>query len=162
MKRAKTLKYDFSILFVVTVILLLSTVTLCACLVGCADKTDGTLYLLREAYENGFVDKEDIASVAYYHNNSVAYPDKLSVETEKAVKESAAKRLRGGENPITAATADGIKVEKYYGTYGDCCAVIIRDEYLMPPTDVPFYKEEIGGVEICYTGYDIIEIWRSN
>lgn len=38
--------------------------------------------------------------------------------------------------------------------------LIIDDDFVFDPADVPYYTEEIAGEEFEYVGYDVIEVWR--
>ena len=49
-------------------------------LAGCAPEASGDFYSLQEAYEAGYLTKEEIMSIAYYHNGSRVYNEEIMSE----------------------------------------------------------------------------------
>ena len=137
-----------------------------------AEKTEGELYSLYVAYVNGWLTKSDIMSIAYYHNGGRTYneeimseeyeplpktPEVLSNLTELKIKSTAAKDYREKFN-IEDAVADGFTITQYCGTYGDCIAVMMRDDY--SGTAAVVRTVSVAGVKIYYNSGREIQIWR--
>lgn len=136
-----------------------------------AEKSTGTFYTLREAFVNGWLTREDIMSIAYYHNGgrwhneeimSEDYepapkkPEVLSEFTELKIKSTGAKYCRENYD-IAEAEADGITITQYCGTYGDCVAVMIRG-YLHYAQAL--WTDTVAGINIHYSDANSIKIWR--
>ncbi len=118
-----------------------------ACLFcGCGDDVPaGEFYSLQEAYDNGWLTREDLLSVAYYQNHSwgeeqVEYPQKLDLDTEKDLIEVYAKKKN--------MNTEDVRIFSYYGTYNGSYVIDIghRDGIV---TGV-VWTETVGGVEINY------------
>ena len=147
-------------------------------LAGCGPKTYGTFYTLQEAYDNGYLTREDLMSIAYYHHNGREYnektmpedyapipkePPELGEEISWKIREAAAKELQQAETgAVPEAEAEGMSVEKYYGTYNGSVAVIIGQSYYSYPAVEINSWDTIGGVVIHYWSYDRIQIWLEN
>ena len=132
----------------------------------------GAFYTVKEAYENGWLTQEDLLSIAYYHNGGRAYneeimsetyqpapkmPEVLSEETELKIKITATKECREKEN-IKYAEVDGFTITQYYGTYGNCVAVMMIDNY----SDFMTVEltDTVAGVNFYYPYVNLIKIWR--
>ena len=137
------------------------------------EENSGAFYTMQGAYDNGYLTKADLMSIAYYHNGGrkhneeimdEAYtpapktPETLSEVTELLIKRTAAKDYRENHN-INNAEASGFTITEYDGTYGDCVAVIMRDDYSGSAGVVEVLVETIGGVNYYYTGRTI-KIWK--
>ena len=135
------------------------------------NKSTGSLYTLQEAYANGLLTQEDLLSIAYYHNGgrfhneeimSESYqpapkiPEVLSGITELKIKITAAEEYREKRN-IKDAEAEGFTITEYCGTYGDCVAVMMEDEYTL--TSGVIWRDTIAGVNISYYSGRSIKIW---
>ncbi len=139
---------------------------------GCAPAASGTFYSLKEAYDSGYLTREDIMSIAYYHNGGIQcnedimgedyapipkVPSELSEETSKKIRSTAAhgyNKQFSGRN----AAADDFSIVEYCGTYGDCVVVMMTDIY-SAYTDA----EEIGGVadvKIYYRNGNSLTVWK--
>lgn len=141
---------------------LISTICIAFAFGGCnkSVKVSGQFYTLRQAYENGWLNEDDLKSIADYHNNKKTYPIPLSNEEEVAIKETAAFEVRSDErNQRPDAGAEEFFISEYYGVYNDCYAVIIDDSYVMFP-GIDDYWENIGDVSIHYLTPVKIKIWR--
>lgn len=126
------------------------------------ENSTGVTYTLEEAYENGFLKKEDIQKIAYYYDedNKAEFPVALSENVEKAVKNTFAAEYNADGNPSSEATAEDFTVKKFLGYYYKCCVVEADSALWDPaPTDVPNYREEICGVEFHITNYYPIRVW---
>ena len=122
--------------------------------------------------------REDLMSIAYYHHNGREYneeimpedyapipkdPLELGEEISWKIREAAAKELQQAETgAVPEAEAEGMSVEKYYGTYNGSVAVIIGQSYYSYPAVEINSWDTIGGVVIHYWSYDRIQIWREN
>lgn len=146
---------------------------------GCNDSDEiyGELYDLKEAYEAGWLTKEDLMSIAYYHNGGREGNEDLmaedfepipktplSEETESAIKETAANDLRNDKkSPIPDADASKFVILEYCGTYGNCYAVRLNSPYFEFPAVIIDEWVDIGGVvRIHYKSHTLIEIWKQN
>ena len=138
---------------------------------GCSDKPPykiqqegeftphmGELYLLEDAYEEGYITKKDLKMIAYYLNNDKEYPNPLREEVTVCIKETAAEELRNDDVPD--AEAKDITILNYLGFYSGCYAVILRDIYTLEPAMPIETWDIIDGVKFHYYGYHKIEIWK--
>ena len=130
---------------------------------GCGEKENepprGELLGLKAAYDRGLLTEDDLQEIAHYHNDAVVYPESIPDDIAGLIKETYIYRLRS-QNGAEDATVDDIDIKKYYGEYGGAYVVIIDDNFVFDPADVPYHTEEIAGVEFEYVGYDVIEVWR--
>ena len=124
----------------------------------------GEFYTLQQAYDNGWLSKGDLRNIAYYWGGSGQRkgfkptpkdPEELSAETELAIKEDRAHRLReqGTEN----AVADGVRITNYFGSYDGLVAVLIYDNY-SGGADV-IVEKYVGGVKFMYPNSNQILVW---
>ena len=134
----------------------------------------GEFYSLQEAYEQGIIDKQALESIAYYNSGWTREgfapipktPDILSEEVSLAIKKSLLKNLQEREYkyngeityPYANATLDDVKITGYYGTYGDCVAVLTDNGYDMHSGVMRYV--EIDGVKIKYNNSNGILIWK--
>ena len=143
-------------------------------LVGCGSKY-GTLYTLQEAYDNGYLTREDLLNIAYYNGdqerNESALQNfeptpigELSEEISLKIREYVAERYRNdGSEP--AATAENIFIKNYLGCYNGYYAVRFTDnlfqypEWVMDPDD---YVQEVSGIKFCYYKTSMIFLWKDN
>ena len=90
---------------------------------------------------------------------------KIKVQIDVALPRAAAP-VRGivfyGNIPVPEAEAEGMSVEKYYGTYNGSVAVIIGQSYYSYPAVEINSWDTIGGVVVHYWSYDRIQIWLEN
>jgi len=131
----------------------------------------GEFYTLREAFEQNLLSQDDLLSIAYYYNGGresneelmgenfapapkiPEFPDNL---TEKAIRQTFWNKYFESENP-DGITLDDVGIENsYYGTYGDCVAVMVwrAGAYQTVWEDV-----EVGGVHFIYPNNNRILIW---
>lgn len=121
----------------------------------------GAFYTLSEAYNSGYLSKEDLQSIADYLNEEIEFPESLDSEVEKAIKETAAYNIRNRDiEPFPDATAGGIIIVAFYGVYSDNFVIKMRNNYDLHPDDVPSRWEEIGGIQFHFIGYDRVSVWR--
>ncbi len=129
----------------------------------------GDFYTLQEAYNLELLTRDDLKSIAYYHNGTgddesfvplPKTPETLSVETENAIKETRAYDFRNmGTHPIKDAKIEDITIHKYYGTYNDCVAVMMYDYNCYPAV---MRDDSIAGVLFNYSDGNSILIWKDS
>lgn len=143
---------------------------------GCAPQASGTFYTLEEAYEAGFLTRDDLMSIAYYHNGGREHnesimdeeyapkprvPQELSEEMSSKIRNTAAYDYRNDEfMNAPEAVADDFQIIEYCGTYNDCVAIMMTDNYTgytgALRTDV------IAEISFSYNDGNEIKIWREN
>lgn len=136
-------------------------------------KGEGVFYTLKGAYNAGYLTKEEIMSIAYYHNGGRVYneeimsekytpipktPQELSEKTVDKIKENAVYEYNSEQYPKTKATADGFTINQYYGTYGSCIVAIITDIYSDSPGIVGI--ETIANVNLYMNAAYVIKVWK--
>ena len=106
-------------------------------------------YTLREAYDNGMLTKEDLQSIAAYHESGTSPTKALPKSEENKIKEIAAQIVREREtSPVKDAKAEDYSIINYYGTYRIYVVFIINDPYFMHPAVV--VHETIAGIDFVY------------
>jgi len=145
--------------------------------VGCGEKepqvtvspAKGIFYTLEEAYENGWLTKKDLKSIAYYynnyHNDQAPEPNFKLIPKQELSKEKIEEMKRAylQQNYIQAshpnATTDHVTVFQYYGTYNGNCVTFMLDDLF--GYDLHFEAEkEIGG-SIFYD-YVVLKVYYIN
>ena len=144
-----------------------------AVLAGCGPKTYGTFYTLQEAYDNGYLTREDLMSIAYYKNGGRRYnesimpedyapipknPEELSESTSLRICSTAAADWNA-EYPDDDATAEDFWIDHYYGTYGNCVAVMMRDN--LSETTGVVWIGIVADVSFSYNSGKEIRVWRA-
>ncbi len=122
----------------------------------------GELSSLEEAYENGWLTKDDLQEIADLHNANAQCAEQLEEDIAELIKKEAAWKLKNDEeNPIAEAKAEDFTILKYYGVYHQDCYVVMLDEpyFEFPAVDVDEWKE-IGGVRFHITSFYEIRVWR--
>ena len=134
-------------------------------LAGCAPEASGDFYSLQEAYEAGYLTKEEIMSIAYYHNGGRVYNEEIMSEEYTPIPKRNVKKIRStaahGYNerfPDQNAAADDFSINKYCGTYGDCVVVMMTDIY-SNYTDAEWFGE-VAGVRFYYNNGNSLSIWK--
>ena len=69
----------------------------------------GVFYTMEEAYEAGYLTREDLTNIAYYHNEWVPYPETLDNSIAEAIKKTQAEDLR---KDVPEAKAEDIQIIK--------------------------------------------------
>ena len=123
-------------------------------------------YSLDIAYDNGWISRTDLRSLAYYHNQIMKYEDKYFVPIPKdpeVLDEETENRFRLAYRDALVlwdryeVDPDRIHIEKYYGTYSGCIAISITVDYICAYL-ITKWRYYIGGVTFCeYSGQ--IRIW---
>ena len=107
----------------------------------------GEFYSLQTAYEDGLIQKEDLQTVANYHNSNQTI-ELSNAQLVDTIKDLFARELRETSNDFSAITSEEIMLTKFYGVYGNCYIVLLdygynTDEY------VPF-DLEIDGIVFSF------------
>ena len=156
--------------------ILMAALLLCCGIAGCAPQASGTFYSLEEAYEEGFLKRDDLMSIAYYHNGGREYnenimveeytpqpkePQELTEEISLKIRETAAYVYRN-DKYINApkAVADDFKIIEYCGTYNDCVAIMMTDIYT--GYTGALITDVIGEVSFFYNSGNKIKVWKGN
>lgn len=132
---------------------------------GCNNEPPtGTFYTLQEAYDNGFLTKEDLQAVAGYHNKNILCSQSLDETVAKKIKESAAFKLRNQNRPIDYAKADDFVILSFYGCYNGSYVIRLNTPYEESPAVIVDNWVDISdsGVKIHYKSFYLIEIWKEN
>lgn len=131
---------------------------------SCANNS-GKFYTLEKAYTNGWLSIEELQSIAYYYHGSddtslkpiPLYPENLSEETEKKIKRTHLVLIK---EDYPFANINGVHITEYFGTYGDCIAVCVMDDYRkIDVLEIP--ELEIGGVMFYNLTQPGLMIWRN-
>ena len=145
-------------------------------LAGCGNRA-GKFYFLQEAYDAGYITREDLLDIAYYadlgnirdedmepieHTPRPKTPEVLDEKTEKQI-------LKTKGYYIVGRDRDGAKVKKrrirkmimlYLGTYNDYVAAFIQD------TDggglCGGYSYVVSGISFSRSDYGDVVIWKKN
>ncbi len=156
------------------IVALTAAVLLCGGVAGCAPQKAGTFYTVKEAYEAGFLTRDDIMTIAYYHNGGRVYneesmganftpvaktPQELSKETSLQIRNTAAYDYRK-EFPETKAVADEFQIIEYCGTYGDCVAIMMRDDH--SGYSGALGRDVIADITFFYNSSNRMKIWRES
>ena len=116
----------------------------------------GVFYTMEEAYEAGYLTREDLTNIAYYHNEWVPYPETLDNSIAEAIKKTQAEDLR---KDVPEAKAEDIQIIKYYGEYNGNYAVMVDNPYGEYPAVIVDEWETVGGVKFHYRGFNRIVVW---
>ena len=116
-------------------------------------KITGTFYTMEKAYENGWLNEDDLKSIACEaYDCNANYPDnpysgmftstekltkKLETEIKQAYLEEIAK-VRDGDR-------DRVKISHYYGTYNNNVVITISSSYIFEDHFIES-EAEVGGV----------------
>ena len=133
------------------------------CFFGCAAADKTNIFNIKEAYEYGLIDKENLSCLANYYNsiqdNNMLSVDDLDSETIKKIKKAYLNRFI--KKDYFFANINDVCIYAFYGIYGDCIAIDIRDtvrvidvliydEYEID--GIVFYNYTIPGLELFYIG----------
>lgn len=137
---------------------------------GCNDESSkddivnqtGRFYSLEKAFENQFLTKDDLESIAHYLHTSESYLEPLDNKIEKSIKETRVIELlsyafEDGTERYPNANIDEVEVVGYYGKYEDCYAVMLTEHY--HEFGQATRTVEIGGVVFNYRDGNSILIW---
>lgn len=164
MKRIMTNKI---LLNIIVFICLLSMFTACGQKKENLQITEGELFTLEQAYNNGFLSHDDLLSIAYYHQGSIMNaetatdvftpknmePKELSKDIDYSVRQTLVSILNEKFN-ANSFQIDNIVICAYYGTYHD--GVVIRMIYseadTIALTDV-IREDVVSGIKFYYSSY---------
>ena len=134
----------------------------------------GEIYTLNEAYDNGYIDKSDLLSIAYHYHallpltrDGRAYNEDIMdedfvpqamdpLELDDGTKNQIKKTLTTliNSNGTKKINEDDIKIGKYYGTYNGGVAIVV---YYSKSDDIALddvmHTETVQGVNFCYNAY---------
>ena len=114
----------------------------------------GTFYTLQEAYDNGWLNQEQLLSIAYYHQGTEGNeelmgenytpipktPDMLSEELELEIKQKYYEQESCEERSISMDKVKSI----YYGVYNDCvCVKLWLDLIYLGNDGYDFTREQV-------------------
>lgn len=132
----------------------------------------GSFYSLEEAYENGWLTRDDILSIAYYYNQGTEGNEELMGESyapepmvpETLDEERVNQIKRTYLNEVIAmpeGTFEHVIIRAYYGTYHENIVIHITDDY--HGYDYVFEPEyEIGGVRFYHYAGAFLRVWRAD
>lgn len=123
---------------------------------GYVGEITGVFYTMEEAYEAGYLTREDLTNIAYYHNEWVPYPETLDNSIAEAIKKTQAEDLRKN---VPEAKAEDIQIIKYYGEYNGNYAVMVDNPYGEYPAVIVDEWETVGGVKFHYTSFERVVVW---
>ena len=94
-------------------------------------------YTLTDAYNNGYITRADLLNIAYYYNGMTNVNDENFVPTEILQNDLSKKTIKAIKNTYLAtilendpnATIEGVHISRYFGKYGDCVSLSMRDDY---------------------------------
>ncbi len=150
---------------------IISVVGIACAFGGCGneDEQTGVFYTVTEAYERGYLTREQVMSIAYYHNGGTEHneeimgddykpfpPTKPNAETEKAIK----KTYYHSDN--WKRYENDFKFEDincgYYGVFDNVIAVVIT--VYGEAVALPAWEEKVDDITIYYTDIKRILIWE--
>jgi hypothetical protein len=109
----------------------------------------GKFYTLEEAYNNGYIIKEELQTIADMHNNGYVGLESLSNSRESEIKIALARHLRKNSDTFSDITAKEISVKAFYGAYDNVYVVkVAYGEYMdwIKPTEI-----EIDGIILHFS-----------
>lgn len=103
--------------------------------------SNGTIYSLEYAYEQGFLSAEDIKSIGYYHHDGRLYvegegfketdyqpiaktPNEIDLKTQEKIKQTCVDYIYSAGVPF--AKKENVVIGNYYGIYNGYVAMMIR------------------------------------
>ena len=151
---------------------------------GCKEKKpQGEICKLTTAYNNGYITRNDLLSIAYYHKDKILNPEidenfqpiekgELDEEIKLKIQESIAYICRNvkteapdyaiwAELGASSIQADDVVITEYFGCYGDSYAFgfYVIDLYA---GEIPEWEcsETIAGVNLSYySTTEVVHVW---
>lgn len=125
------------------------------------DLGKGKFFTLAHAYGNGWLNKEDLRTIADYYYGVVPCEEKLDDDVANAIKQAwAAKLVEDGRFTEEKASKAEVVIHEYYGTYNKCVMVLIDCGEHYPDVYVPI-NVEIGGITFTFQEYGpSFAVWR--
>ena len=154
----------------IAVLSLIMVCGICLALTGCDDEISnkkievrGRLYLLEAAYENGWLNENDLKSIACSYNDfqqkdnpySGLYEppaEGLSNNVENELKQAYLNQI--AEYPD--GLLENVKINYYYGTYNGNIVIRIYSDYICMD---PMVKEEVYIGNVVFKSYPDVETW---
>ena len=105
---------------------------------GCGKKVRGNFCLLKAAYENGWLDSDDLKSIACCYYDGYNYEDnpysglyeepaeELGNDLEKEIKQAYLEQIIN----LPHRSLKGVEIRRYYGTYKGNIVVSVSDYYV--------------------------------
>ena len=127
---------------------------------GCGKiEVRGNFCLLKVAYENGWLDSDDLKSIACCYYDSHNYEDnpysglyeepaeELSKHLEKEIKQAYLEQII----KLTHRSLKGVEIRRYYGTYNGNIVVSVSDYYVdfNVAIEEEFYIGEVLFKDFC-------------
>ena len=140
---------------IISIILaLISVICVAFALGGCGDTNEvrGEFYTLKEAYENGWLNEDDLKSIACGYYDKYKYEEnpyggyerpaeELSKEMENEIKQAYLNQIAKYPDVLL----DKVEISRYYGKYNGNFVVSMYSQYFM--CDIIVEPEfDIGGV----------------
>ena len=100
--------------------------------VGCTRKDSSHIYSIKDAYECGLISKDDLKLLAEYYN-SVQNDQSMNRYFVEQLNENEIKRIKKTylneyiKKDYPFAKISDVLITNYYGKYGNCVALDIRD-----------------------------------
>ena len=151
---------------------------------GCKEKKpQGEIFRLTTAYNNGYITRNDLLSIAYYNNDKISNPEidenfqpiekgELDEEIKLKIQESIAYLCRnvttvapqykdGWAEWLKRIQAADVSITGYFGCYGNSYTFSFYLPTVYAGSIPGFgYGIEIDGVEFSYPdGYSFIYVW---
>ncbi len=142
--------------FVSILIAIASVIGIAISFAGCNVEVTGGFYTLKTAYDNGWLDVDDVRSIAccYYDNYSLETNPYSGAYKEPTEKLSRTKQKELKKAYSNSTKYNNIKIHRYYGTYNGNIVVYIRDDDFK--CDIAYQPElNIGGITFInfFPGY---------
>ncbi len=131
----------------------------------------GEFFSLQEAYDFGYIDLDDLKSMAYYLNEGKDMegitpkpiePSELDEQTRADIKETEVRYLKMQHDWDDDVSVDNITINAYFGTYNGLIAVIVDDDYYSYMNlEVVSWPKIVAGVIFNYKGSSkSIVLWK--
>ena len=129
----------------------------------------GEFYTLQEAYDSGYLTREDLLSIAYYHNGGITENEELishdftpkqknSEGISELIKNSIINLYKTTYlSDLKDVSNKDIIIDQYYGTYNATVALQISDQFSGIPGIV--YVNTVANVNFIIKGREPI-IWK--
>ena len=122
---------------------------------------EGKFYSLKSAYQEGYITKDDLKSIAYYFNTYNVQRPTINSQVESAIKQVLCDEHNARyQDTEFLATPDDFSVPLYFGKYGNCYAVSVDSTHWDYTAEIIDKWEYIDGVGIHYQGHYVIEIFK--
>ncbi len=149
------------IAFILSVV---SVVITAFALVGCTNNEtleDGEFYTVTQAYEKGYLTREQVMSIAYYNNNGCRGNEEIMVEDYQPLPKIPEELRKETDKAIINSFYNSQFWERYeehfkktdifyeyFGTYDN--AIALKVSVNGEAVSLPMWEEKIDGVIICY------------